>query len=41
MDNIYKNIEKYNPDKKQKILIALDDMIADILSYILSYTYDC
>ena len=23
MDDIYKNIEKYNPNKKRKILIAL------------------
>ena len=32
MDNIYKNIDEYNPNKKQKILIAFDDMIADMLS---------
>ena len=32
MDDIYKNIEEYNPNKKRKILIILDDMIADILS---------
>ena len=32
MDNIYKNIEEYNPNKKQKILIVFDDMIADMLS---------
>ena len=32
MDNIYKNIEKYNPNKKCKILIVFDDMIADMLS---------
>ena len=30
MVNIYKNIEDYNPNKKQKILN--DDMIADMLS---------
>ena len=29
-DNIYKNIEKYNPSKKRKILIVFDDMIADM-----------
>ena len=29
MDNIYKNIEKYNPNKKHEILVALDDIIAD------------
>ena len=32
MDDIYKNIEKYNPNKKRKILIVFDDAIADILS---------
>ena len=32
MDDIYKNIEEYNPNKKCKILIAFDDMIADMLS---------
>ena len=32
MDNIYKNIEGYNPNKKLKILIVFDDMIADMLS---------
>ena len=32
MDNIYENIEECNPNKKRKILIVFDDMIADILS---------
>ena len=32
MDDIYKNLEDYNLNKKQKILIASDDMIADMLS---------
>ena len=32
MDDIYKNIEEYNPIKKQKILIVFDDVIADMLS---------
>ena len=32
MDDIYENIEEYNPNKKHKILIAFDDMIADMLS---------
>ena len=27
-DDIYKNIEEYNQDKKQKILIVFNDMIA-------------
>ena len=32
MDNIYKNIEEYNPNQKLKILIVFDDRIADMLS---------
>ena len=32
MNDIYKNIEDYNPNKKRKILIVFDDMIADMLS---------
>ena len=32
MDDIYKNIEEYNPDKKRNILILFGDMIADMLS---------
>ena len=32
MDDIYKNIEEYNPNRKRKILIVFDDMIADMLS---------
>ena len=31
MDNIYKNIVEYNRNKKRKILIVFDDMIADML----------
>ena len=31
MDDIYKNIEEYNPNKERKILIVFDYMIADIL----------
>ena len=31
MDDIYKNIEEYNPNKKRKVLIVFD-MIADMLS---------
>ena len=34
MDDIYKNIEKYNANKKPKTLIEFDDMIADMLSNI-------
>ena len=32
MNDIYKNIEDYNPNKKRKILIVFDDTIADMLS---------
>ena len=32
VDNIYKNIEDYNLNKKRKILIVFEDMIADVLS---------
>ena len=32
MYDIYKNIEEFNPNKKHKILIVFDDMIADMLS---------
>ena len=32
MYNICKDIEEYNPNKKHKILIVFDDMIADMLS---------
>ena len=31
MHNVYKNIDHYNPDKENKILIVFDDMIADYL----------
>ena len=32
MDDIYNNIEEYIPNKKRKILIVFNDMIADMLS---------
>ena len=32
MNDIYKNIEEYNPNKERKILIAFDDIIDDMLS---------
>ena len=31
MDNVHKKIEEYNPNKKRRILIDFDDMIADML----------
>ena len=32
MQDVYKNINHYNPNKENKILIVLDDMIADMIS---------
>ena len=32
MDDIYENINEYNPSKERKILIVFDDMISDMLS---------
>ena len=32
MDGIYENIEVYNSNKRRKILVAFNDIIADILS---------
>ena len=32
MDDIYKNIKEYNPNKERKILIIFDDMIAEMLN---------
>ena len=32
MDNVYENINDYNPSRKRKFLIAFDEMIADIMT---------
>ena len=32
MHDVSKNIDDYNPDKENKILIVLDDMIADMIN---------
>ena len=32
MDDVYKNIDDYNPNRRRKILTTLDDMIADIMT---------
>ena len=32
MDNAYKNIDDYRPNRKRKILIVFEDMIADIMT---------
>ena len=32
MQDIYKNIENYNPGKKRKIIIVFDDMIAGVIN---------
>ena len=31
MSDVYKNINNYNPEKDNKILIVFDDMIADMM----------
>ena len=31
MDGVYENIYNYNPNRRKKILIVFDDMIADIV----------
>ena len=31
MDDVYENTDDYNPNRKRKILIVFDDMIADIM----------
>ena len=31
-EDVYKNIENYNPGKKRKMLIVFDDMIADMIN---------
>ena len=33
MHHVYKNIDEYNPDKEDKILIVFDDMTADITKH--------
>ena len=32
MDDVYNNISDYNPNRKRKILIVFDDLIADIMT---------
>ena len=32
MDDVYNNIDDYNPKRKRKILISFDEMIADIMT---------
>ena len=32
MDDVYENIDDYNPSRKRKVLIIFDDMIGDIMS---------
>ena len=31
-DDVYEDIDEYNPARKRKIVIVFDDMIADIMS---------
>ena len=32
MENVYKNIEEHNLEKKPKVLIVFDDMIANMIN---------
>ena len=32
MHDVYENIDNYNPDKENKMLIVFDDMIADMIN---------
>ena len=32
MNDVYENIDDYNPNRKRKILIIFDDMIVDIMT---------
>ena len=32
MDDVYNNINEYNPNRKREVLIVFDDMIADIMT---------
>ena len=32
IQDVYKNIEDYNPSKNSKVLIVFDDMIADMIN---------
>ena len=32
MDDVYEDINDYNPNRKRKKIIVFDDMIADILT---------
>ena len=32
MQDVYKNIKEYNPDKENKVLMVFDDMITDMIS---------
>ena len=32
MQDVYRNIEDYNPRKNSKVLIVFDDMIADMIN---------
>ena len=32
MDDVYEDIDNYNPNRDKKVLIVFDDMIADIIT---------
>ena len=39
MHSVYKNIDNYNLNKENKILIVFDDMIADMINNIADMSY--
>ena len=43
MQDVYKNINEYNTDKKRKILIIFDDIIADMINNekLIQYGLNC
>ena len=41
IENVYENLEDYNPTKKTRLLIVFDDMIGDMESNKKIQTYSC
>ena len=41
IDDVYENLEDYNPIKKRKVLIVIDDIIADMDVNIKNKTISC
>ena len=41
MDDVYENINDYNPIRKRKKLVVFDDMIANIMDNFRPKSYNC